>query len=178
MSPTATISRKSSAPRLLLADDNADMRQYVSRLLSKHLQVEAVGGWRSRARFHSSPSARSGADRRDDAGARRLRPAEGDSATMPTLRDLPVIMLSARAGEEARIEGLDAGADDYMIKPFSARELTARVHANLKLANVRRESMAALAESEQRFRNMAENAPVMMWITDADGQCTYLNKSW
>ncbi len=43
------------------------------------------------------------------------------------LRDVPVILLSARAGEEARVEGLDSGADDYLVKPFSARELLARV---------------------------------------------------
>lgn len=60
-----------------------------------------------------------------------LRRIREDSA----LRDVPVIMLSARAGEEARIEGLDAGADDYLTKPFSARELIARVNANLQLAD-------------------------------------------
>ena len=163
--------------RLLLADDNADMRQYVSRLLSNHLHVEAVAdGAAALAAIRS---------RRPDLvltdvmmpgldGFGLLKAIRDDAE----LRDLPVIMLSARAGEEARIEGLHAGADDYLIKPFSARELTARVHANLKLANVRRESMAALAESEQRFRNMAESSPMMMWITDADGYCTYLNKSW
>jgi DNA-binding response OmpR family regulator len=45
----------------------------------------------------------------------------------PALADLPMVMLSARAGEEATIEGLDAGADDYLIKPFSTRELVARL---------------------------------------------------
>jgi len=44
----------------------------------------------------------------------------------PALRDLPVILLSARAGEDARIDGLEGGADDYLTKPFSARELIAR----------------------------------------------------
>jgi PAS domain S-box-containing protein len=163
--------------RLLLADDNADMRRYVSRLLSKHLQVEAVSDG-------AAALASIRANRPDLVLTDVMMPELDGFGVLkairadPELRDLPVIMLSARAGEEARIEGLDAGADDYLIKPFSARELTARVHANLKLANVRRESMAALAESEQRFRNMAESSPVMMWITDADGQCTYLNKSW
>ena len=57
----------------------------------------------------------------------------------PRLRDVPVILLSARAGEEARIEGLNAGADDYMVKPFTARELLARVGALLELTRVRRE---------------------------------------
>ena len=55
-------------------------------------------------------------------------------------RTVPVIMLSARAGEEARIEGLQAGADDYLTKPFSARELIARVEAQLKMARLRQEA--------------------------------------
>lgn len=163
--------------RLLLADDNADMRQYVSRLLSKHLHVEAVADGAAALdaiRAHRPDLVLTDVMMPELDGFGLLKAIREDAE----LRDLPVIMLSARAGEEARIEGLDAGADDYLIKPFSARELTARVHANLKLANVRRESMAALAESEQRFRNMAENSPVMMWITDADGQGIYLNRSW
>ncbi len=52
----------------------------------------------------------------------------------PALKDTPVILLSARAGEEAKVEGLRAGADDYLTKPFSARELLARVETNLNIA--------------------------------------------
>ena len=96
----------------------------------------------------------------------------------PGLRDLPVIMLSARAGEEARVEGLDTGADDYLIKPFSARELVARVNMRLEMARLRREATCELQESEARFRNMAEHAPVMMWMTDQTGSLTYLNRLW
>ena len=60
----------------------------------------------------------------------------------PGLRALPVILLSARAGEESRVDGLEAGADDYLVKPFSARELIARVHAHLTLAQERSEALA------------------------------------
>jgi signal transduction histidine kinase/DNA-binding response OmpR family regulator len=67
-------------------------------------------------------------------------------------RTVPVILLSARAGEEARLEGLRAGADDYLVKPFSARELLARVESMLALARVRREAEAAVRESEERYR--------------------------
>src|SRR5206468_4019320 len=49
----------------------------------------------------------------------------------PRTSAIPIILLSARAGEEAAIEGLEAGADDYLIKPFSARELLARVKTHL-----------------------------------------------
>jgi len=64
------------------------------------------------------------------------------------LRDVPVVLLSARVGEEAKVEGLEAGADDYLLKPFSARELIARVDANLQLARLRRET----GETERRYR--------------------------
>ncbi len=66
----------------------------------------------------------------------------------PVLADLPVVLLSARAGQEATIEGLDAGADEYLVKPFSARELLARLSSNLERARGRR----SLRESEERFR--------------------------
>jgi len=66
-----------------------------------------------------------------------------------TLKDTPVILLSARAGEEAKIEGLRAGADDYLVKPFSARELLARVETNLKLAGIRRDSARILHEEAE-----------------------------
>ena len=63
-----------------------------------------------------------------------LEALRADTRTM----HIPVVMLSARAGEEGMIEGLEAGADDYLIKPFTARELTARVAANLELDRARR----------------------------------------
>jgi len=65
---------------------------------------------------------------------------------------VPVVLLSARAGEEARVEGWGAGADDYLVKPFSARELLARVEAHLNLARVRRDSEAALRASEEKLQ--------------------------
>ena len=80
----------------------------------------------------------------------------------PALRDVPVILLSARAGEEARAEGLDAGADDYLTKPFSARELMARVGANLSMARVRREALQAVQQNAERLRQLFEQAPGFM----------------
>ena len=74
----------------------------------------------------------------------------------PGMRNLPVILVSARAGEESRVEGLEAGADDYLVKPFSARELIARVNAHLTLAEGRAEAFAreeaARAEAERANR--------------------------
>lgn len=82
----------------------------------------------------------------------------------PELHDIPVIMLSARAGEEATIEGLEAGADDYLTKPFSSRELLARVSANIKMARVRREAAEAIRASEQKLKNL--NATLERRVTE------------
>ena len=65
--------------------------------------------------------------------------AAGGARCAPTRAPpgVPVLLLSARAGQEASIEGLEAGADDYLVKPFSAAELLARVRANVELARLR-----------------------------------------
>ncbi len=111
--------------RVLLADDNGDMRAYVGRLLgdSGHV-VEAVGDGQAAlaaARRHAPDLVLSDVMMPGLDGFGLLAALRDD----PALRGIPVILLSARAGEEARIEGLAAGADDYLIKPFSARELLA-----------------------------------------------------
>lgn len=172
-----SLSVEPNAPRVLLADDNADMRDYVRRLLSGPYRVDVVGD--GLAALEAIRMERPDLlltdimmPRLDGFGL--IRAIRDDAS----LRDLPVIALSARAGEEAKVEGLEVGADDYLVKPFSARELVAVVHSNLELAKVRRETVASLRESEARFRNMADHAPVMMWVTDAQASCTYLNRGW
>ena len=134
-------------PRVLLVDDNADMREYLARLLGAQVRVEAVGDGEAALARRARAAARPRARRRDDAGARRLRAAARRCARTTRTRAMPVILLSARAGEEARVEGLEAGADDYLVKPFSARELLARVRAHLALARLRRETAAQLADA-------------------------------
>jgi PAS domain S-box-containing protein len=173
----ALLPGRSDGAHILVADDNADMRNYVRRLLGPRWDVETVSDGQEALEAIRR--------KRPDllltdvmmprlAGFQLLRELRSDHA----LRDLPVIVLSARAGEEARIEGLDAGADDYLTKPFSARELVARVNTNLEMARLRREATRDLRESEARFRNMANHAPVMMWMTDRSGSLTYLNHLW
>jgi signal transduction histidine kinase len=142
-------------PRILWADDNADMREYVSRLLREHWSVEAAADGKS-----ALEAAR--ADPPDLVLADVMMPGLDGFALLRALRDdpgtstVPVILLSARAGEEARVEGLQAGADDYVIKPFTARELMARVGTHLTLARARREAerqaQAAQAEAEAASR--------------------------
>lgn len=133
--------------RILLADDNADMRGYVRRLLGDYYDVHAVSnGLEALALARTYPPdlvltdvMMPGLD--GFALLRELRASESTST-------IPVILLSARAGEDARIEGMEAGADDYMVKPFTARELLARVGAHLALGRLRREA----AERERALR--------------------------
>ena len=175
--PEMLFQGKTAGARILVADDNADMRTYVSRLLRPRWEVETVSdGLNALAAIRTKKPDLILTDvmmpRLDGFGLLREIRHDHD------LRDIPVIVLSARAGEEARVDGLDAGADDYLTKPFSARELIARVNANLEMARLRRETTRDLRESEARFRNMAENAPVMMWMTDPSGSLIYLNRLW
>lgn len=130
---------------VLLADDNADMRDYIRRLLSGGHEVEAVADGQAAleaARIRRPDLLLTDIMMPGLDGFGLIRAIRED----PNLFDLPVIILSARAGEEARVEGLDRGADDYLAKPFSARELIARVDATLATAQVRREMGAALRE--------------------------------
>ena len=129
--------------RVLLADDNADMREYISRLLSARCEVRAVADGRAALhdiRAHRPDLVLADVMMPNMDGFELLCEIRGDAE----LRDIPVILLSARAGEESQVEGLAAGANDYLIKPFAARELIARVGANLELARVRSEANAAL----------------------------------
>ena len=162
---------------VLIVDDNADMRSYVRRLLDKRWDVATAADGRAALeaiRRRKPELVLTDVMMPELDGYGLLRELRADPGT----RDLPVILLSARAGEDARIEGLDAGADDYLTKPFAARELIARINANLEMVRVRREATRELRESEARFRNMADNAPVMMWMTDPSGRLTYLNRGW
>jgi signal transduction histidine kinase len=135
--------------RILIADDNADMRHYLRRLLEAGYEVEAVAdGEKALEKVRERPPDLILTDVMMPSldGFGLLAAVRAETRT----RTLPVIMLSARAGEESRIEGLSAGADDYLIKPFSARELLARVASQLELARLRRETAEALQEADRR----------------------------
>ncbi|WP_240980027.1 ATP-binding response regulator [Ramlibacter agri] len=153
--------------RIVVADDNPDMREYVCRLLGAHWEVVPVA--------NGEEALASVRERKPDLlltdvmmpkldGFGLLRAIRADAA----LGDLPVMMLSARAGEEARVGGLEAGADDYLVKPFSARELVARVRSNLELAAVRRAAGAALRASEERLRDL--NGQLAQRVAEAGEQ--------
>jgi signal transduction histidine kinase/BarA-like signal transduction histidine kinase len=114
------------------------MRDYVRRLLSDRFEVEAVAdgqGALAAARRQLPDLVLSDVMMPRLDGFGLLRELRADERT----RTLPVVLLSARAGEEARVEGLGAGADDYLVKPFGARELLAVVGAQIEMARMRRE---------------------------------------
>jgi signal transduction histidine kinase len=157
-----------SRPRVLVADDNADMRQYITRLLDARYQVEAVADGQAAlaaAREHSPELILTDVlmPRLDGFGL--LRELRAD----PRTSSVPIIMLSARAGEESRVEGMEAGADDYLVKPFSARELLARVSAHLQMARLRREASAALRRQNERLHLLSSAAEVLLHGDDPDG---------
>ena len=132
---------------IVLADDNADMRTYVRNLLGSRYEVlAAADGDEALRLIHERMPALVLADvmmpRLDGFGL--LARVRADERT----RGIPLVLLSARAGEEARAEGLEAGADDYMVKPFAARELLARVQANIGLAQLRAEVERAAGREE------------------------------
>ncbi|WP_017653431.1 ATP-binding protein [Fortiea contorta] len=141
-------------PRILLVEDNSDMREYVKRLLqSQRYAVETVtDGMAALTAIgqHQPDLILSDVMMPVMDGFELLRSLRRDLAT----REIPIILLSARAGEESRVEGLQTGADDYLIKPFSARELLARVEVNLKLARWRREAL----QREQELRSLSETS--------------------
>jgi len=136
---------------IVLADDNADMRRYLVRLLGDRYEVRSVAD--GRQALEAIRALRPALVLTDVMmphldGFGLLRAIRDDSALAGT----PVILLSARAGEESRVLGLQADADDYLVKPFTARELLARVAMHVKMANLRRET----AEREERLRSEAE----------------------
>jgi signal transduction histidine kinase len=141
--PTEQGREQTARPRVLLVDDNADLRSYVQGLLSPRYDVttaaDGVEGLEAaRARLPDLVLSDVMMPRLDGFGL--LRELRADVWT----RSVPIILLSARAGEESAVEGLGSGADDYLVKPFSARELLARVRTHIELARDRRAWAAEL----------------------------------
>jgi signal transduction histidine kinase len=141
------------AARVLVVDDNADMRNYLASLLSPHWEVDAVSDG-----SHAVLLAR--ANPPDLVVSDVMMPGVSGLELVSILRvdertrTIPVILLSARAGEKATIEGLDHGANDYLVKPFSANELIARVNAQLTAARLRKSALQterSHAEEAQRL---------------------------
>jgi PAS domain S-box-containing protein len=150
-------SEQSKSSRILLADDNADMREYVYRMLSPYYLIETVADGEAvleRVRKNRPDLIITDVMMPKLDGFELLKILRSDEK----ISTIPVILLSARAGEEARSEGMEAGADDYLTKPFSARELLACVRAHLTTAKLRQEAEASTRESNERFSTLFEKS--------------------
>jgi signal transduction histidine kinase/DNA-binding response OmpR family regulator len=163
------------APRelIVLADDNRDMREYLTRLLGDRYEVHAVAD--GRQALEAARQLRPALVLADVMmpqldGFGLLRAIREDSALCST----PVILVSARAGEESCVEGLQADADDYLVKPFTSRELLARVATQVKMANLRR----VAAEREERLRNEAQVEQAYLFLAEAQRLSKTGSWSW
>jgi signal transduction histidine kinase/serine phosphatase RsbU (regulator of sigma subunit)/DNA-binding response OmpR family regulator len=158
--------QREERPRVLVVDDNADMRSYVADLLRPDHEVTVAGdGLEALSRMADQRPHLVLTDvmmpRLDGFGLLQRMRAD------PALSVIPVIMLSARAGEEGTLEGLHAGAVDYLVKPFSSRELLARVRVNLELDR-EQQVRHALERSEALLDQAQRLARIGSWEIDLD----------
>jgi signal transduction histidine kinase/CheY-like chemotaxis protein len=153
--------------RIILADDNEDMREHVRHILTSAYEIVAVPDGRAAldaARQNAPDLVIADVMMPHLDGFALLSEIRGD----PKLRELPVLLLSARAGEEARTEGITAGADEYISKPFSAKELIARVQTTLELHRIRH-------DAREQFEALLSQAPVGVYLVDADFRIRHVN---
>jgi PAS domain S-box-containing protein len=163
----ATVS--TAGARVLLVDDNADMRDYVGRLLAPYWSIDvAADGLEALAKAQAHPPELVLTDvmmpNLDGYGL--LKALRADPRTATTT----VILLSARAGEESRLEGLTTGAEDYLVKPFLAQELIARVNAHLRLSRARR-------ETQRELEDFFENSVLAVHWAAPDGTLLRVNRA-
>jgi signal transduction histidine kinase len=152
---SADASRDPSQGRILIVDDSAEMRRFLLRLLQDRWHVEtASDGAAALAQIRQQPPDLIIADimMPEMDGLELLRTLRGEDSTA----QIPVLLLSARAGEEASAGGLRAGADDYLVKPFSRHELIARVESRLATARQHAAERRARTEAEQTIKAREE----------------------
>ncbi len=156
--PLSTPSVDLERSRILVVDDNADMREYLARLLREHWSVTtAEDGVDALEKLGSQPFALVLSDvmmpRLDGFGL--VRAIRSD----PAKKQTPVVLVSARAGEESVADGLRSGADDYVVKPFSAATLVMRVEAQLAAARAREDARRQSEGERERLKAMFEVSP-------------------
>ncbi|MEV8371120.1 SpoIIE family protein phosphatase [Kribbella sp. NPDC056861] len=157
--------------RILVADDNADMREYLARLLTDaghQVTLANDGQYALEAALSTLPELVISDVMMPRLDGLQLVAALRDE---PRTAGTPVLLLSARAGQEASILGLEAGADDYLVKPFSAAELLARVQTNVRLARLR--------NHHARWRTaLVDSLQEAFFVCDADGAVVEINSAF
>ena len=167
----AALTDRAVPARVLVADDNADMREYLTRLLhtAGYQVVTVTDGRAALDAIRADPPDLVISDvmmpRLDGLGLVAALRADGRTAAVP------VLLLSARAGQEASIGGLRAGADDYLVKPFSAAELLARARASVELARFR-------SRESQFRRTLVNSLQEGFFLTDQEGTILEANEAF
>jgi DNA-binding response OmpR family regulator len=139
----------STTAHILVVDDDADMRDLVRDFLTEYgMRVTAVAGGTQMRRVIQEEAV--------DLVVLDLRLNGEDGMHLAReLREgsqVPVIIVSGRLGEAERILGLELGADDYLTKPFSPRELLARIRAVLRRYHGNRPQQGARDNSQRAYR--------------------------
>jgi PAS domain S-box-containing protein len=159
--------RGKSGGRILVAEADPEVRGYITRLLCDRWAIVEVADGRAAlqvAREQSPDLVISDVTTPGLDGMELLRALRAD----PLRARTPVVLLSSRGGEESRSEALEAGADDYLVRPFSARELVARVESTIALARRREQGEAAVRVSEERYRAFIEQSSEGVWRVEVD----------
>ncbi len=155
---------------VLIVDDNADLRDYLRKLLKNQYQVVTASHGREAMRIiERTPP---------DLVLTDVMMPEMDGFALlaairadPTQHGIPVILLTAYADEATTMEGLRAGANDYLVKPFSPRELLVRIAARIAIARALQLAEARARDLETVLNNIIDG--VMM--LDANGNIQHLN---
>ena len=158
---------------VLCVDDNADVRACIQRQLAERWNVvTAEDGLAALAAARAAPPDLIVADvimpRLD--GFALVHELRGD----PRTRTIPIILLSARGGE-ARIDGFVHGADDYLIKPFSKRELFARIEARLEMVRIRRDAERESDALRRQLVDVIDSVPDSLVLVDREWRIVHAN---
>ncbi|MES2565578.1 MAG: response regulator [Bacteroidota bacterium] len=154
---------KEGTPTVLVVDDNPDMRQYISNLLKTNYNVVgAANGLDALLKLEEYKI--------DLVLSDIMMPIKDgyeflkESKSNPKTKLIPVILLTARAGEESRTEGYQIGADDYLVKPFSSKELLNRIKFHLENAEIKNTSLLAVESERNRLYQLFIQAPAMISV--------------
>ena len=146
------------APLILVVEDNADVREYVASILNRKYHIEMAEDGEDgleKARQCQPDLIVSDVMMPKMDGTALCRAVKSD----PTISHIPVVLMTARATQQMKIEGLEVGADDYLAKPFNARELLARAK---NLIQIRRQKKELKRLNEGLERKVEEQVQVIL----------------
>jgi signal transduction histidine kinase/DNA-binding NarL/FixJ family response regulator len=162
---------------LLIVDSNSDLRDYVKGIFSPYCRViEAVNGEEGRrmAIEHSPNLILCDILLPKLTGMDLLAAIRENPKTAIT----PVVMLSAVAGDEARLDALFLGAEDYLTKPFKPKELLARVHLHMQVGKKRKQLEEMYTQRETELTLVSDYCPAGIMRATIDGTLVYANEAW